>query len=352
MRKKSLEFLKNLISVPSPSGYETPAAKVWREYGSKFADKIESDYHGNTIACLNADANPRIMFAGHCDELGFIVKYIDDRGFIYFDPIGGHDLGIISGRRVIIHNTRGPVAGVTGKKAIHLMTPEERKKVPEIQNLWIDIGVSSRKEALQHISIGDPVVYDLAFKAMTGDIACSRAFDDKVGAFAVIEAMRLLKGDKLRASVFSVATVQEEIGLRGATTSAYAVDPDVGIAVDVCHATDHPEVSKVKVGEVLLGKGPVIHRGANANRKVVDLLKKAAKEENIPFQMKAIARGTGTDANAIQLTRKGVATGLIGIPLRYMHTPSEVVSLADVENTAKLLAAFARRVSSKVDFRQ
>ena len=292
------------------------------------------------------------MFAGHCDELGFIVKYVDERGFIYFDPIGGHDLAIVPGRRVVVHNERGPVPGVTGKKAIHLMTPEERKRVPEIHNLWIDIGAGTREEALQRISIGDPVVYDLEFKAMTGDIACSRAFDDKVGAFAVLEALRLLKKDQLRASVFSVATVQEEIGLRGATTSAYAVDPDIGIAVDVCHATDHPEVSKVKVGEVLLGGGPVIHRGANANRKVVELLQVAAEEEKIPYQMKAIARGAPNDANVIQLTRKGVATGLIGIPLRYMHTPSEVVSLSDVENTAKLLAAFARRVTPEVDFRQ
>ncbi|MEL6823417.1 MAG: M42 family metallopeptidase [Calditrichota bacterium] len=352
MRKKSLEFLQALIAAPSPSGFESAAQQVWRNYADTVSDAVEYDYHGNSIAVLNGEAAPRIMLAGHCDELGFIVKYVDSNGFIYFSTIGGHDLSMVPGRRVVIHTQKGPIRGVTGKKAIHLMTPEERKKVPLIQNLWIDIGASSKEEVLEKVRIGDPVVYDVEFQPITDDIATSRAFDNKVGAFAVIEALRLLKNVKLKASVFSVATVQEEIGLRGARTSAFSVDPDIGIAIDVTHATDHPEVSKVKVGEVYLGKGPVINRGANSNHKVVELLIEAAEKEKIPYQLEATAGGTPTDANAIQLTRSGVATALISVPLRYMHTPSEVVSLSDVENTAKLLAAFIKRVTPKIDFRQ
>lgn len=351
MNEKSLTFLKSLISAPSPSGYEQPAAAEWRRYAGPLADSIDHDLHGNSFAVKNPQGNPKIMFAGHCDELGFIVKYIDERGFVFFDPIGGHDLSIVPGRRVSIINAKGTVPGVTGKKAIHLMTPDERKKVPNIENLWIDIGVDSREEALEIISVGDPVVYELGFRQITNDVAASRAFDDKVGAFAVIEALRYLKDDQLQAAVYSVATVQEEIGLRGAHTSTFSVEPVVGIAVDVTHATDHPEINKLKSGEILLGGGPVITRGANANPKVVELLMLAAYEEDIPYQVKANPRGTGTDANAMQLSRGGVAAALIGIPLRYMHTPSEMVNLNDVENTAKLLAAFARRVTSDMDFR-
>lgn len=350
MRKKSLEFLKNMIVAPSPSGFEQPAMKIWREYVGQYAEKVWWDRHGNSFAVKNSDHPLRLMLAGHCDELGFIIKYIDENGYLYFATIGGHDFSMISGRRVVIHSKSGPVSGVTGKKAIHLMNADERKKVPEIQNLWIDIGASSEKEALERVEIGDPVTYDVVFQPLHGDIATSRAFDNQVGAFAVAETMRLLQKDNPDAAVYSVATVQEEIGLRGARTSAYEVDPQVGIAIDVTHATDHPEVDKRIVGKVELGQGPVITRGANANPVVSDLLVEAAKAEKIPYQMEAEPRGTGTDANAIQLSRAGVAAGLVSIPLRYMHTPSEVVSLKDVENAAALLAAFARRLKTEMTF--
>ncbi|MFQ5631750.1 MAG: M42 family metallopeptidase [bacterium] len=351
MNKASLKFLQDLIVAPSPSGYEQPAQRVWRKYAEQFADKMNVDFHGNSFAVLNTQGKPRLMFAGHCDELGFIVKYIDDKGFIYFSTVGGHDKSIIPGRRVIIHSQNKTVTGVTGKKAIHLMTPEDRKKVPEIENLWIDIGVSTKKDAEKQVAIGDPIVYDMGFQKINNKVATSRGFDDKVGAFAVAEALRLLKGKELACAVYSVATVQEEVGLRGARTSGYAVNPQVGVAVDVTHATDSPEINVKKEGEIKLGKGPVILRGANANPRVVEMLMQAAKTEKLPFQIEAIAGGTGTDANAIQLSRGGVATGLVSIPLRYMHTPSEVVSLEDVENTAKLLAAFARQVTPEVDFK-
>ncbi|MCA9734400.1 M42 family metallopeptidase [candidate division KSB1 bacterium] len=351
MRAASLTFLKNLLDAPSPSGFEQPVAEVWRKYVHTFADAVERDYHGNSIASLNTSAKKRLMFAGHCDELGFLVHYINEQGFIYFKTVGGHDMTMISGRRVKILTKDGPVTGVTGKKAIHLMTPEERKKVPEIENLWIDIGSSSKKNAEKRVAIGDPVVYDMSFQHITKDVVTSRAFDNKVGAFAVAEALRYLQNESLQVAVYSVATVQEEIGLRGARTSAFGIAPDIGIGIDVTHATDHPEVDMRKTGEVKLGAGPVILRGANAHPKVAALLVQAAEEEKIPYQLQALAGGIPSDANELQLAGSGSAAGAVSIPLRYMHTPSEIVSLSDVDNTAKLLAAFAKRITADMDFR-
>ncbi len=351
MRKESLEFLQRLITAPSPSGYEQPAQQVWRAYAEQYADRIQHDLHGNSIAVINPEGAPRVMFSGHCDELGFLINYINDKGYLYFRTIGGHDKALIPGRRVVVQSKNGPVHGVTGKKAIHMMTAEDRRKVPEVENLWIDIGARNREEAEKKVAVGDPVVYDVGFQQITDTIATSRGFDDKVGAFAVAETLRLLQGKELSAAVYSVASVQEEIGLRGARTSAFAIDPRVGIGVDVTHATDHPEVDPRKEGDIRLGEGPVILRGANANPVVVEKLIEAAEAEDIPYQIQAIAGGTGTDANVIQLNRAGVAAGLVSIPLRYMHTPSELVSLQDVENTARLLAAFSQRVTNEVDFR-
>ena len=350
MQKSALKFFESILAAPSPSGYEQPAAKIWRHYIKDISDEVKSDYHGNSIAGLNIKNKQRIMFSGHIDELGFIVNYINEKGFVYFRTIGGHDRSIISGRDVIIINAKGDVRGVTGKKAIHLLTPDERKKVPEIEQIWIDIGVSSKEEAEKLISVGDPIIYDVKVNYINEKIMTSRAFDDKAGAFAVAYALKLIDVNKLNCAVYGVATVQEEVGLRGAATSSYEIDPSIGIAVDVTHATDHPEIDTRKEGEISLGGGPVILRGANANPKVVDLLIKCARKKNIPFQMEAYGGATGTDANAIQLTRSGVAAALVSIPLRYMHTPREIVHIDDIENTAKLLAAFAESVKNVDDF--
>jgi putative aminopeptidase FrvX len=350
MNKKSLTFLKALLEAPSPSGFEQPAQKVWREHVEPHADRIETDMHGNCIAIKNKKGGPRVLLAGHCDELGFMVNYISDEGFIYFRTIGGFDLNIIPGRRVYIHSRKGPVMGVTGKKAIHVMTAKDREKTMEIQDLWIDIGVKDKKEAESLVSIGDPITYTTAFEELRGDLAVSRGFDDKAGSFAVGEVMRLLSDQSFKAAVYSVSTVQEEVGLRGARTSAFGVDPKVGIAVDVTHATDHPDMDKRRVGDIKLGGGPAICRGANINPVVERMLIQVAEDEKIPYQIEGEPGGTGTDANAIQLTRSGVATGLIGIPLRYMHTAVEVASLKDIENVSKLLAAFIKQVDDGVDF--
>ncbi len=350
MQKASIKFLQNLLSVPSPSGYEGPAQNVWTKYVSPFCDKIEKDSHGNRIAVRNQGQSMRVMFAAHMDELGFIVKHIDDQGYIFFQTIGGHDLSVIPGRRVIIQTKDGPVRGATGKKAIHIMTPEERKKVSPIEDLWIDIGLENKELVMDKVRIGDPVVYDTEMQFLNDDILVSRAFDDKIGVFALAEALRLLQNQSLGTTLYMVSTVQEEIGMRGAVTSAYHIDPSVGIAVDVTQATDYPKVDKRKYGDIKLGKGPVILKGANANSLLTEIIIESAEAESIPYQIEAEAGSTGTDAASIQLTRKGVATGLISIPLRYMHTPSEVVSLKDVENTARLLASVARLLSHEHEF--
>ncbi len=350
MNEQCIAFLTDFLAAPSPSGFEQPAQRIWRQYMAPHADRIVTDMHGNCTAVKNESGAPRVLLAGHCDELGFMVKYISDDGFIFFRTIGGFDLNIIPGRRVRIHTRNGTVPGVTGKKAIHVMTDEERKKKSEIQDLWIDIGVKNRQEAASLVRIGDPITYVDTFELLRGDLAVSRGFDDKAGSFAVGDVLRLLAGRDYRAAVYAVSTVQEEVGLRGARTSSYAADPRVGIAVDVTHATDHPEMDRRRSGDIKLGAGPVIARGANINPVVERMLIEAAEAEGIPYQLEAEPGGTGTDANAIQLTRGGVATGLVSIPLRYMHTATEIISLTDLANVSLLLAAFITRVSDDTDF--
>ena len=350
MKKEPLDFLKKLIGSISPSGFEGDAVGVWKKRTRSFTDEIKSDVHGNTIGIINKDGKPRVMFAGHIDEVGYIVKYIDKEGYIYFSTIGGIDLHLVPGERVWIKTNKGVVLGVIGKKPIHLLEREEREKVAKIDQLWIDIGAKSEKEARTKVNIGDPAVPAVGFEILNGNMVVGRGFDDRAGAFVVSETLRLLSKEKPEAAVFGVATVQEEIGLRGAKTSAFGISPDVGIAIDVTFATDFPTVNKKKVGDVKMGGGPVISRGPNINPKVFELLVKTAKEEKIPFQMDAQPRGTGTDANAIQLTKAGVATGLVSIPNRYMHTPVELVNLEDLENVAKLLSAFVLRLKKKDNF--
>jgi endoglucanase len=336
-------FLVDLLHARSPSGAEFEAQKVFDHYVKPAADTYANDALGNRLATLNPKGDPVLMLAGHMDELGLIITYVNKDGFIYFDTIGGHDRTVISGRRVVIQTSAGPIKGVTGKRAIHLMDEGDRKKVPEIHEIWIDIGARSKKEALERVAIGDTVTYDHEFELIHGSVGTARAFDNKVGAYVVGETLIRLAATKkkLAAKLVSVATAQEEIGTRGAITAAYAVNPHIALAVDVGHATDHPDCDNRKYGETKLGGGPIICRGPNINPKVYERLVKAAKKLKIPYQLESDPRPTGTDARAIQVGRGGVATGLVSIPLRYMHTPSEVVDLEDVERTVQLFVAFA-----------
>ncbi len=350
MRKKPLDFLKSILASPSPSGFEQPVQKLWREYVQHFA-KVHTDLHGNTIGVVNPKKTPRIMFTGHCDEIGFMIRYIDEKGFLYFGPIGGFDETIIPGRRVTIHTSNGPVPGVIGKTPVHIIKSEDRKKGSEIKDLWIDIGVKNKKEAESLVLIGDPATYTYDFMELRKGVVVARGFDDRIGSFIVAEVLRVLSASKkITASVYSVSTVQEEIGLRGARTSAFGIDPLVGIATDVTFATDQPGVEEKHVGDIKLGGGPVIARGPNINPRVFEILVKTARKLKIPYQVEGISRATGTDANVIQITRAGVAAGLVSVPLRYMHTPVETLNLNDVEGVIKLMAGFAEEVKPDMKF--
>jgi len=340
MKKEQFEFLEKLIDAPSPSGYEGPAAKVFRTYVKDYSDEITTDVMGSVIAVRNPSGSPKIMLAGHIDEIGMIIHYIDDKGFLYFQEIGGIDPGVLPGSRVSIYNDKGPITGVIGRTAVHLIEREDRGKALKLSDLWIDIGAKSKADALKLVQVGDAATVSYQMQKLQDNLVVSRAFDDKAGVFVIAEVLRLLKDKKISVAVYATATTQEELGLRGARTSAFTIDAEVGIAVDVTHGNDFPTSSKTKHGEVDLGKGPVMTRGANVTPMVEKLLAAAAKKHDIPLQVEAQGGGTGTDANIMQMTKSGMATGLVSIPLRYMHTPSEVISLDDLENAAKLIAAF------------
>jgi len=346
----ALEFFRRILETPSPSGYESPAQQIVRDYVADFADDVQTDVHGNVIAVRNGDAPLRLMLAGHCDQIGLIVQHIDDDGFLYVQPIGGWDPQQLIGQRMTAWTDQGPVFGVIARKPIHLMTDEDRKKVPKIKDLWLDIGAKDKEDAEKLIRIGDPVTVELGFTQVRNNLAVSPAMDDKAGAWVVLEALRRIDKAKLKCGVFAVSTVQEEVGLRGARTSSFGVDPHVGIAVDVTHATDCPTIEKKEEGDVRLGKGPVVYRGPNMNPKVVERLIAAAEGHKIDFQLGAEGRATGTDANAIQVNRAGVATGLVSIPNRYMHSPVEMISLDDIDRAADLLARFAESLTPDAVF--
>lgn len=350
MRPESLDFLRRLLETPSPSGFEQPIQKIVREYAADFAEKITTDLHGNVIMARNPDAPLRVLLAGHCDQIGFLVQYIDPEGFLYVQPIGGWDPIVLVGQKMTVWTSKGPVFGAIARKPIHLLTDEERKQVPKLKDLWLDIGARDKAEAAELVRVGDPVTLELGMRQMLNGFASSPAMDDKCGLWVVVEALRRASARSLNCALFAVSTVQEEIGLRGATTSTYGVQPQVGIAVDVTHATDCPTIDKKQEGDVALGQGPVIYRGPNMNPHVVDRLFAAAEAEQIPFQAAASGRATPTDANTIQTSRGGVAAALVSIPNRYMHSPVEMIALEDIDRAADLLAAFATRLSGTESF--
>jgi len=350
MQKDSLRFLKDMMNTPSPSGFEAGVQNLIRKRMKECGAGVTTDVHGNVIGVINAKAPVRVMLSGHCDEVGFMITYIDDKGYLYFASIGGVDPGIATGQRVRIHTSKGDVLGVIGRKPIHLLEQDELNKQVKIHELWIDIGARDKKDAQKVISIGDYATFDVGFMELRNDMVCAHGFDDRAGAFVVIETLRRLEGKKLDVAVYGVATVQEELGLRGARTSAYGIDPHIGIAVDVGFATDFPGSDPKRVGECFLGKGPTLHRGPNINPKLSEIMEASARAKKIPFQVTAEPRATGTDANAIQINMKGVASALLSIPNRYMHTPVEVISLKDLDECSHLLAEFIAGLKSNTDF--
>ncbi len=351
LSEESFAFLHQMLTTPSVTGAEQPVARLVRRRMGPFADRVTTDVHGNTIVALNPAAPVRVMLAGHVDQIGLMVKHVTDDGFLYFAAVGGVDLAVLPGSKLTVWGATGPVEAIIGRKPIHLMKAEERNGGKlDIADLWIDIGAKDKAAALAKVQVGDVVTYALGVSRLGDDLIAGPGLDDKVGAFVVMEALRLCheRRAELKVGVFSVATVAEEIGLRGATTSAYGIDPQVGIAVDVCHATDNPGADKKQHGDVKLGGGPVVvDRAEHQPQGGPDA---ARGRPGPPAPAAGVAGATGTDANAMQLNRAGMATGLIGLPNRYMHTQVELCSLSDLEHSAALLADMILAIGPDTDF--
>jgi len=342
MNESRVAFLKRLVASPSPSGFEQPAQQVVREEIQQFADEVHTDVMGNVIATLNPSGSPRVMLTAHCDELGFLIRYIDERGFLYFSPIGGFDPSTLPGERVHVHAPSGPLPGVLGRKPIHLMNDKERTKAADIAEMWIDIGVANKAEAQELVPLGCVATRANQLEQLRGDLVVSRGMDNKSSILAIVEAMRLLHEQRaqLKAGVFFVASVQEEIGGGGAALAAHGIDPQIALTVDVTFASDHPQTTEVELGDVKLGGGPTITTGAFVSPRIFQLLKETAQTAGMAYQLDLQAGATHTDNDAVRLTRSGIATGLLNLPCRYMHSSSEVVSLKDIEQTGKLMARF------------
>jgi endoglucanase len=353
MRPESLDFLKTLVNTPSPSGNELRGQRVWMDYVKQFADETWNDAYGNCVAVLNKGGSPRIMLAGHADEIAMTVNFITKEGFIHVRKVGGVDPAIMRAQRVVIHAKKGAVKGVIGNVAPHLTKQEGERKVPKMEELFIDIGVSSREEAQKFIRVGDPITLDDEFEVLRDDVATARAFDNRIGTFAVAEALRLLRSTEgpLNAEVIAVSNIMEEVGLLGARQIAYTLKPDLALVVDVTHATDYPCVNQCAHGDVKLGHGPTITHGGCNHPLIVERIETVAKQQKIKLQHEAMSNSSGTDTDVIFWTRGGIPSALISLPNRYMHSPVEVVNLKDLEQIPQLMAAFARSLKRGEEFK-
>lgn len=352
MEDSARHFFRSAIETPSPSGFEEPLQALVREYIAPHAEQVRIDVHGNLIASTGDPSGPRLMYAGHCDQIGMLVSYVDENGFVYAQTIGGWDPQQLVGQTMTIWTSDGPLAAAISRKPIHLLTQKERSEVVQLDQLWLDIGAESQEEAQKRVRIGDPITFDLRYRSLIGELVSGPGMDNKTGMWTVMEALRRTasSGTPLSCHLHSVATVQEEVGLRGARTAAGSINPSVAIAVDVTHASDCPTINKQQQGEIAVGKGPVIFRGPNVNRKVAGRLIELAEKHSIPYQLAAIGRAAPNDSNVLQIHGGGVATGLVAVPNRYMHSAVETVSLKDIDQIADLLARFAESLSPEDDF--
>jgi putative aminopeptidase FrvX len=353
MDETNKAFFRELITTPGPSGFEQAPANVWREQAETFADRVDRDNLGNSYAYVKGtgDTDYTVVIEGHIDEIGFIVTHIDDDGFIWFDRIGGWDEQVVVGQRIRIAGPNGDVVGVIGKKAAHLLEPKDRERPTKLKDLWIDIGAKDKDDALTKVSIGDPAVIDGEPVELTEDLWASRSMDNRTGAYVALRAAEILAEERPQVNVVAVAATEEEIGLVGATTLSWHIRPQVAIAIDVTHATDYPGAGKKSDGDIALGGGPVLGRGSSVNPRVFAALLDAGKRLDIRTPVQANGLRTGTDADNIIRSGANIAVGLVSIPNRYMHSPSEIVSLADLESAAQVIAEFVRSVTPESDFR-
>ncbi len=348
----SLTFLKRLLDAPGPSGFETLASRAWRAEAEKFAERITSDVAGNCIAEINPGGSPTILVDGHLDEIGVIIQYIEDDGFLYISPIGGWDAQVLVGQRIRILGADGDVFGVIGRKPIHLSKDSDRKRAVKFEELWLDIGAKNRAEAESRVAVGDPGVIDSRAHDFPNNRIVSRSIDDRIGAFAALEVLRRYAETPGTARLVAAGTTQEEIAWTGggALVAANIVRPKMAIVIDVTFASDHPDIEKKEIGDHRLGSGPVISRGALLSPVVIRLLRDAAERRKIPYTIHAAGRETATNADAIHIAQEGVATALVSIPNRYMHSPNEMVSLDDVDHTVELIVEACRAVNDRTDF--
>ena len=340
-RELNYAFFEELLGAVAPSGFEDEAARVWVREAETFADEVWRDAHGNSYARIRPGGGPRIMLAGHIDEIGLIVTYVSDEGFIYVEPLGGWDAQVLVGQRVRLLGKKGHVLGVVGRKPIHAMEASDREKAVKIKDLWIDIGAADKKEALEAIEVGSVGVLDQPLRYLMGRRVVSRAIDNRIGAFVALEALRWAQELGGEAEVVAVATTQEEIGAWGARTAAFNLKPDTALVVDVTHCSKQPGVDPKEHGEVALGKGPSLAVGPYAHPGVLRRLRELAAEHGISYALEAHGRSSGTDADEIAVVREGVPAAVIGVPNRYMHSPSEMIDLGDVEQTVELMARYA-----------
>jgi putative aminopeptidase FrvX len=342
MRDESLEFLKRLLTTPSPSGYESAGQRVWCEYARQYADEVRTDAYGNAVAVLNGLGDPRIMLDGHADELGLMVKHIDDKGFVYFQRIGGVDPALVRSKRVNIHTPKGIVRGVIGATAIHLQERGKEQKVPKMHECYIDIGAKDGKSARKRVAVGDPITFVDDFEMLDENIAVARAFDNRIGTWAAIEALRIVAESRVKpkCSIFACSSVQEEVGGAGARMNVDTVRPNAAIVLEVTHATDTPGIDVKEHGEVKMGEGPTLTVGREHHPVLVDRIRKIGARKRIPIQIEAFSMSGGTDAMLIFNKLGGVPSAVVAVPNRYMHTTTEVIDLRDLQRAADLVAAF------------
>jgi endoglucanase len=342
MEKQALSLLQNLVATPTPTGFEYDGMRLLADYlKSAGVPNLSIDLHGNLRACLNPGAPIRVMIEGHCDEIGFMVQHVDDDGFLYMTPLGGVTVPTLAAERIVIQGKAGPVYGVFGVRPPHLMSAKDREKVApqEMKDLAVDIGAKTRANALELVELGNPAVVDAGWRPLANNRVACRGFDNRIGAFIVAEAMRRLAGQKLNVALHMVASVQEEVGLVGGITAAYDINPHIGFCVDVTFATDAQKEDRKVAGDIRIGDGPVMGIGPTYHTRLNSLVLSAAEAQKIAVQRQVRGRGTGTCAWAMRMSRSGSAVAQLSIPLRYMHSPVELLSLDDAARTIDLLCA-------------
>jgi putative aminopeptidase FrvX len=344
MRTESEQFFHRLLDAAGPNGDERLAARVWREYTAEFS-AVSHDRLGSSFAVANQEGSPSIAVFGHIDEIALVVNHIDDEGFLWFGTVGGWDPEVLVGQRVRILARGGQLAGVIGKKARHQQDAADREKPSRVRDLWIDVGATSGTAAGELVAVGDLAVLEQPAITLANGRIASRATDNRCGAYVAAEAVRLYGENGGAARLTGIACVGEETAFTGAYTTAFSAAPDVAIAVDVTNATDYPSTSKQQFGHVALGKGPALARGSGVHPEVFEALVATAEAENIPYQVEPVRGSTGTDLDAVHLTRGGVPGGVVSIPLRHMHSPNELLDPSDLDACAALVAAFARRLA-------